>query len=224
MKQIYSPNFGDRAGGVALDYIVVHYTGMRDAQSAMMRMCDPAAKVSAHYVIDEDGSTVQLVAEEKRAWHAGMSFWRGITDINSASIGIELINPGHEFGYRAFPAAQIEALKKLMSDIATRHEINKATGILGHSDVAPSRRQDPGELFPWKELAAAGFGVWPAPKDYAPTAEAEVEALLRAIGYDTTAPRDALLAFQRRFHPENLTGVADAETVARLRAVRALMP
>jgi N-acetylmuramoyl-L-alanine amidase len=222
MKKISSPNFNERAAGVALDYIVVHYTGMQDAASAIARLCDPAARVSAHYIIDEDGSVTQLVAEEKRAWHAGVGFWRGITDINSASIGIELVNPGHEFGYRAFPAAQIAALKELMRGVIARHRMKAATAPIAHSDIAPSRKQDPGELFPWQALAKEGFGLWPSPKDYAPATEGEIEELLGAIGYDVTSYHDALLAFQRRFHPENVTGESSIETVARLRALSAL--
>ena len=153
-----SPNFNDRADGIKLAYIILHYTGMKDAASALERLCDPAAQVSAHYMIDEDGSVIQLVDEAKRAWHAGKSFWRGITDMNSASIGIELVNPGHEFGYRPFPAAQITALKKLLHEIIARHGMNRKSCLLGHSDIAPTRKQDPGELFPWEELAKDGLG------------------------------------------------------------------
>ncbi|MGB9153113.1 MAG: N-acetylmuramoyl-L-alanine amidase [Alphaproteobacteria bacterium] len=224
MNKIQSPNFNERDPVISLAYIVLHYTGMKDAASAIARMCDPAAQVSAHYVIDEDGSVTQLVDENKRAWHAGKSFWRGITDINSASIGIELVNPGHEFGYRAFPAIQIAALKIAMHDIIERHNMNAATAPIAHSDIAPSRKQDPGELFPWQELAKEGLGIWPIPKDFTQATEAEIAGLLNTIGYDTTAPREALLAFQRRFHPENLTGNATPETVARLRGVLSPLP
>ncbi len=134
--------------------IVIHYTGMKMAEDALQRLCNPAAEVSAHYMIDEDGSIYRLVAEDKRAWHAGVSEWDGITDINSVSIGIELVNPGHEFGYREFPPAQMEALAALCKDIVSRHEIKT---VLGHSDVAPSRKQDPGELFDWNWLAGQGI-------------------------------------------------------------------
>jgi N-acetylmuramoyl-L-alanine amidase len=223
MKQIPSPNFNGRAPGIKLAHIVLHYTGMTDAPAAIARMCDPAARVSAHYIIEENGHAAQLVAEEKRAWHAGQSFWRGITDLNSASIGIELVNPGHEFGYRAFPPAQITALKELMRGIIARHQMNAATAPIAHSDIAPSRKQDPGELFPWQELAKEGFGLWPTPTDYAPATETEITGLLGAVGYDTATSRDALLAFQRHYHPENLTGIANPETVARLRALKELM-
>ncbi len=148
-----SPNFNDRIGDDAPEMIVIHYTGMQSAAAALERLCDPAAEVSAHYVIDEDGVTYKLVEEENRAWHAGVSQWDGERDINSASIGIELVNPGHEFGYRGFPSAQMEALATLCKDIMSRHDIKT---VLGHSDVAPERKQDPGELFDWSWLANTG--------------------------------------------------------------------
>ncbi len=212
-----SPNFNERAADIALDYIVVHYTGMVDAAAALARMCDASAQVSAHYMIDEDGAVVQLVDEQNRAWHAGKSFWRGMTDINSASIGIELVNPGHEHGYRVFPEAQIAALKKLLREIIARRRMNPATCLLAHSDIAVGRKQDPGELFPWQALAQEGLGMWPVPQDYALASEVEIDGWLQKIGYDTTHFVEALTAFQRRYYPENLTGAADQETVARLR-------
>lgn len=153
-----SPNFEERKNGVKPSMIIVHYTGMKTAQEALERLCSPESKVSAHYVVDEDGSIYQLVLEDKRAWHAGVSNWQGETDINSHSIGIELVNPGHEFGYRPFPDAQIEALIALCHDIRERHEIE---WVLGHEDVAPDRKQDPGELFPWSRLEQAGIGKLP---------------------------------------------------------------
>ena len=214
-----SPNFNARASGIALDYIVLHYTGMQDAQTALSRLCDPSSQVSAHYVIDEEGSVTQLVDCSKRAWHAGQSFWRGITDMNSASIGIELVNPGHEFGYRPFPPAQIAALTKLLPEIIARHKMNAATCLLAHSDIAPARKQDPGEFFPWAELAREGFGLWPLSGDKAAMTEAEAIHLLDKIGYDTTAPHEALLAFQRHYCPYRLTGTLDTETAACLRAL-----
>ncbi|MDR3423524.1 MAG: N-acetylmuramoyl-L-alanine amidase [Alphaproteobacteria bacterium] len=222
MKFSPSPNFDNRAFGVALDYIVLHYTGMNDAASAQARLCDPAARVSAHYLIEENGDLTQLVDETRRAWHAGQSFWRGATDLNSASIGIELINPGHEFGYRPFPEPQLEALKKLLREIIARHHMNPATALLAHSDIAPTRKQDPGELFPWQDLAQEGFGLWPAPlpSDYAPADAQEIDALLAFIGYDTTSPQDSLRAFQRRYRPKNLAGISDNETTAILRALK----
>ena len=145
-----SPNFDERT--LPISMIVLHYTGMQDAASARARLCDPEAKVSSHYLLDEDGTLHRLVAEEHRAWHAGASHWRGITDVNSASIGIEIVNPGHEWGYRPFPEAQIEALLPLVADIKDRHGITRGN-IVGHSDVAPVRKRDPGELFPWHRLA-----------------------------------------------------------------------
>ena len=145
-----SPNFNERRLPVSM--IVLHYTGMQSAAEALERLKDPAAEVSAHYLIDEDGTVIRLVDEAKRAWHAGRSFWRGITDVNSASVGIELVNPGHEFGYRPFPDAQMEALVPLLADIVRRHDIPRAN-VVGHSDVAPARKIDPGELFDWDMLA-----------------------------------------------------------------------
>ncbi|MCB1650820.1 MAG: N-acetylmuramoyl-L-alanine amidase [Alphaproteobacteria bacterium] len=149
-----SPNFEGRAEGQAPSMILIHYTGMQTGREALERLCDPAAKVSAHYVIEEDGRIFALVSEDKRAWHAGVSCWEGQTDINSLSIGIELVNPGHEWGYRPFPPAQMQSLAALCKDIMARHEIKT---VLGHSDVAPDRKQDPGELFDWAWLAAQGI-------------------------------------------------------------------
>ena len=143
--------------------VVLHYTGMKTGEEALARLCDAEAKVSSHYLVEEDGRIFRLVPEERRAWHAGKSFWRGDTDINSASIGIEIVNPGHEWGYRAFPDVQIDSVIALLSDIRERWEIPDGR-ILGHSDVAPSRKEDPGELFPWKRLAMAGHGLWFEPE------------------------------------------------------------
>lgn len=223
-----SSNFDERDQAVPLRYIVLHYTGMPTRDAALKRLCSPASKVSAHYLIDEEGRVFRLVDESKRAWHAGKSFWRGITDINSASIGIELVNPGHAFGYAPFPPAQIAALHELLGDIVKRNKVNPRSALLGHADIAPGRKEDPGELFPWQDLAHAGFGRWPKPEpgDYAPIREAEEQSLLRAIGYACPesglydpATRFALLAFQRRYEPENLTGTPERETIARLRAL-----
>lgn len=154
-----SPNYSDRAPG-AIDILVLHYTGMSSCGDALARLCDPAAKVSAHYLIDEDGTVFHLVAEERRAWHAGISFWAGERDINSRSIGIELVNPGHELGYRHFPETQMLRLAELARDILARHPIPQQR-VLGHSDVAPGRKRDPGELFNWQWLAGQGIGIWP---------------------------------------------------------------
>ncbi|ESQ76039.1 N-acetylmuramoyl-L-alanine amidase [Asticcacaulis sp. AC402] len=158
--ELPSPNFNERTSPP--DMVVVHYTGMRTAKDALDRLCDPVAKVSSHYCIDEDGSVYRLVAEERRAWHAGVSFWKGATDINGLSIGIEIVNPGHEFGYRDFPSAQVDAAIGLLDDIRSRWDIADSR-ILGHSDVAPGRKQDPGERFPWETLADHGHGVWVNP-------------------------------------------------------------
>jgi N-acetylmuramoyl-L-alanine amidase len=226
-----SPNFDNRDANVPLQFIVLHYTGMKSGAEALARLCDAAAKVSAHYVIEEDGRIFQLVEEDKRAWHAGKSFWRGVTDINSASVGIELVNPGHQFGYRAFPGTQIDALEKLAQEIIERHKMDAANALLGHADIAPGRKEDPGELFPWSTLAANGLGLWPQPEesDYDFAADAEVQDLLCGIGYDCPtsgtydqSTRAALIAFQRRYHPENLTGTPERETVARMHALKRL--
>ncbi|HXR87127.1 MAG TPA: N-acetylmuramoyl-L-alanine amidase [Stellaceae bacterium] len=221
-----SPNFDARPGDGRVDMLVLHYTGMRTAQEALTRLCDPAAKVSAHYLIDEDGGVTRLVAEEKRAWHAGISSWRGRSDINGASIGIELVNPGHEFGYRSFPEPQMVALEALARGILSRHPI-AARNVIGHSDVAPLRKQDPGELFDWPRLARAGLGLWPnfagQAAAAAPLALREIQSELAAIGYfcpqsgaQDAATTAAILAFQRHFRPERCDGVLDIETSRRI--------
>ena len=204
-----SPNHDDR-GGAAIDMLVLHYTGMKTAEEALTRLCDPAAKVSAHYTIDEDGTVYALVPEARRAWHAGVASWAGASDINARSIGIELVNPGHEFGYRPFPQAQIGALTLLCRQILDRHSI-PSWRVLGHSDVAPARKDDPGELFPWSKLAAAGIGLWPAPGD--DPGEAAVAPLLARYGYDPEVPVEkTVMAFQRHFRPSRIDGMADRET------------
>ncbi len=227
-----SPNFDSRISPP--DMIVLHYTGMQTGAEALTRMTDAASKVSAHYMIEEDGRVYSLVSEERRAWHAGVAFWKGATDINAASIGIELVNPGHEFGYRAFPEAQIEALIELMDDIRSRWTVPESR-ILGHSDVAPDRKTDPGELFPWKRLAAEGHGIWvePAGAPGAPLAEGDegagvfaMQAGLTRIGYDCApsgkfdaATTTVVRAFQRHWLQTRVDGIADGETRARLVAV-----
>lgn len=213
-----SPNFDERGAGREIDILLLHYTGMETGEAALERLCDPAAKVSAHYCIDEDGTTYRLVPEEQRAWHAGVAFWAGDTAINARSIGIELVNPGHEFGYRPFPEPQIAALKDLARDILSRHPIPPAR-VLGHSDVAPARKEDPGELFDWRGLAEIGIGLWPsnaAPREVPD--ETTLRTMLSGYGYDAAElPLDILLtAFQRHFRPEAVTGTADSETAARL--------
>jgi N-acetylmuramoyl-L-alanine amidase len=208
-----SPNQDERAGA-RVDMLVLHYTGMADGRAALARLGDPAARVSAHYMIDEDGTVYAMVPEERRAWHAGISCWAGARDINALSIGIELVNPGHEFGYRPFAEAQVAALIGLSRAILERHSI-PPWRILGHSDVAPARKDDPGELFPWQRLAGEGIGFWPeAARD--PGADA-VPALLARYGYDPDAPQEKVVtAFQRHFRPARVDGIADAETRAML--------
>ncbi len=220
-----SPNFDARPPGQAVDILLLHYTGMASATAALARMCDESAKVSAHYCIDEDGLLTRLVPEDKRAWHAGLASWAGADDINDRSIGIELVNPGHEFGYRPFPEAQMARLIELARDILARQPIPPGR-VLGHSDVAPLRRQDPGELFDWARLAAAGIGLWPgdAPA-LAPPEPSEIERQLAAFGYgylEQDFPA-VVAAFQRHFRPATLTGEVDPESAGRLAALVALV-
>jgi len=224
-----SPNFDMRTAPP--DAIVLHYTGMPTGGEALARLCDPAAKVSSHYFVEEDGRVFRLVPEERRAWHAGLSSWRGVTDMNGASIGIEIVNPGHEFGYRAFPEAQIAAVIALLTDIRSRWTVDDVR-IVGHSDIAPARKQDPGELFPWKALAQAGHGLWveptPAPGPLLQVGEESaavfaLQAGLTRLGYGC-APngrfdadtKTVVQAFQRHWRPARIDGVADGETRARL--------
>ena len=226
-----SPNFGPRPPGQRIDILLLHYTGMEDAVSALDRLCDPAAKVSAHYCIEENGVVIRLVADADRAWHAGVSSWAGATDINARSIGIELVNPGHEFGYRPFPEAQMQSLLSLCRDILARHHIPPHR-VLGHSDVAPLRKQDPGELFDWPRLAAAGIGLWPSAttRPEAPPQIEEIQSGLRRFGYAAPSsgePDDeteaVLRAFQRHFRRSRVTGKIDLETTACLNALLALL-
>ncbi len=213
-----SPNFADRPADAVIDMLVIHYTGMVSAAAALSRLRDPAAEVSAHYLIEEDGAVHRLVDEGDRAWHAGVSFWRGAININDRSIGIELVNPGHEFGYRAFPADQMAAFRELALGILGRHPI-PARNVVGHSDVAPARKLDPGELFDWAAMAAAGIGRWPA---QAAGAGGDVPALLAEIGYDVSDLDLAVNAFQRRYRPDRVDGAVDDETLDRLAAVAAM--
>ena len=220
-----SPNQDERPARVRPSLVIVHYTGMISAAAAIARLRDPAAKVSAHYVIDEDGSIVTLVPEARRAWHAGIAAWRSMSDINSHSIGIELVNPGHEWGYRAFPRAQIAALVALGAELRARHAL-PPEAFIGHSDVAPARKTDPGELFPWAELAFHGLGVWPCA--IANTAVDPATALdrLAAIGYRCDLPYVVLTqivaAFQRHWRQQRIDGILDAETTALIDAVARL--
>lgn len=215
-----SPNQDDRPDGVPIDMLVLHYTGMRTGAEAIARLRDPAAKVSSHYVVEEDGTVFRLVPEARRAFHAGISHWRGHTGLNARSIGIEIVNPGHEWGYRDFPALQMAAVCDLCLEILARHPI-PARNVAAHSDVAPDRKEDPGELFDWQGLAANGVGLWPGP-DPAPPGEDAVLPLLRGIGYRDDLPLPVLVtAFQRHWLPGRADGIADDATRARLAAVAA---
>ena len=217
-----SPNHDARPADGPIDMLVLHYTGMQSAQAALERLTDPAAKVSAHYCIDEDGTVFRLVDEARRAWHAGLSHWRGLADINARSIGIELVNPGHEWGYRAFPPAQIDALVGLAQDILARNLSIEPRHIVGHSDIAPTRKTDPGELFPWHALAVAGIGLWPEELPAPPAAlidRGQAAHLLATIGYDCADFAAALTAFQRRFHQQRVDGTLDQPAMARLATV-----
>ena len=215
---VISPNYNDRPQDTPIDMLVLHYTGMESCDAALTRLCDPNAQVSAHYVIDQDGTVHRLVDEDKRAWHAGVAWWRGAMDVNGRSIGIELVNPGHEFGYRPFPEAQMLALEGLAGAILKRHAI-PPRNVIGHADAAPDRKLDPGELFDWKRLAAAGIGLW---VDDAPPVAAtrdEMDEMLTAYGYSTADFTAAVAAFQRHFRPASVTGAADAETAGLLKAL-----
>ncbi|MBK6297667.1 MAG: N-acetylmuramoyl-L-alanine amidase [Sphingomonadales bacterium] len=213
-----SPNFDERV--LPITMVVLHYTGMPDAASAIARLSDPEAKVSAHYVVAEDGQVVRMVDESKRAWHAGKSFWRGVTDVNSASVGIEIVNPGHEFGYRPFPIAQIDAVIGLMHEVTLRHRITRGN-VVGHSDIAPARKDDPGELFPWDRLARLRLALPSPTKNLMDPhwTDAGFLLALERFGYDVTDPLAAVRAFQRRFRPGTIDGIIDGECRAKLLAL-----
>jgi N-acetylmuramoyl-L-alanine amidase len=208
-----SPNFDDRRG-TPVSMIVLHYTGMQSAEAAIARLADPAAKVSAHYVVAEDGTVVRMVAEDKRAWHAGLSLWRGVRDVNAASVGIEIVNPGHEFGYRPFTEPQMASVLRLVKELVERYGI-APVNVVGHSDVAPARKDDPGELFDWALLARHGLALGPVKPGADPhwTDGGTLMALER-FGYDIADGTAAVRAFQRRFRPGNVDGVIDGETRA----------
>ena len=219
-----SPNHDPRAEG-PVDILVMHYTGMKTAEEALARLCDPEAKVSSHYTIDRDGTIYQHVSEDRRARHAGVSYWAGVRDVNSRSIGIELVNPGHEFGYIPFAEPQIVALIDLSHGILARHPAIAPSRVVGHSDVAPNRKQDPGELFPWTQLAEFGIGLWPRENHPPHRGRGQGEGVfgqnLRRYGYgvppDVDWPlADIIAAFQRHFRPSCIDGVADAECAALL--------
>jgi N-acetylmuramoyl-L-alanine amidase len=231
-----SPNHTPRPAGAPIDMLVLHYTGMMSAEAALDRLCDPEAKVSSHYVVEDDGTVWQLVDEARRAHHAGISFWRGQRNLNDRSIGIEITNPGHEHGYRDFPALQMAAVCDLCLHILSRHPI-RPRNVVAHSDIAPDRKEDPGERFDWAGLAANGVGLYPeGVPDLGITGIvrdagglADVRRALADIGYDV-APHGALdpavstvlRAFQRHWRPESITGQADSGTLARLLAVARL--
>jgi N-acetylmuramoyl-L-alanine amidase len=228
-----SPNHAERLPGTPLDVLVLHYTGMQSAVAALDRLCDPAARVSSHYVVEEDGTVWRLVDERRTAFHAGVSSWRGHDALNGRSIGIEIVNPGHEWGYRPFPPGQVDAVEALCRAVLARHPIPPGN-VVAHSDVAPDRKQDPGEMFPWAQLADRGIGLWPLGVPdlgcAAPVADAlslrPVRVGLAAVGY-RVAPEGGqdealaavLRAFQRHWRPEAVTGLADRGTRARLAAL-----
>jgi N-acetylmuramoyl-L-alanine amidase len=205
-----SPNFDERK--LPITMLVLHYTGMRDGAEAIQRLRSPESGVSSHYVVAEDGQILRLVPEDKRAWHAGKSWWRGVTDINSASVGIEIVNPGHEFGYRPFPIPQIDALIPLVADIVRRHKI-RPPYVVGHSDIAPTRKEDPGELFPWGRFARLGLAMARPTKNLMDPHWTDGGFLLalERFGYDVHDPKKAIIAFQRRYRPEMLDGIIDGE-------------
>ena len=206
-----SPNFNDRRNGLCVDLLVLHYTGMQSAEMALERLCDPKAEVSAHYLIDEAGSLFALVDEDKRAWHAGVSYWRGETDINSRSVGIELVNPGHEFGYKPFGEPQMRTLEALAKDIVARHAI-KPANVIGHSDIAPLRKLDPGELFDWKRLADQGVGLYPETEVVKTALNMPFRNLLGIYGYKVDTDEEfiaATNAFKRHFWPQGLKQTND---------------
>ena len=237
-----SPNHDERKQGRAPDLILLHYTGMPTGEAALQRLCAPDSKVSSHYVVFEDGRIVQCVPEELRAWHAGVSSWAGETDINSCSIGIEIVNPGHEFGYSDFPLRQIAAVISLCKSIITRRGPISAERILGHSDVAPARKQDPGEKFPWDLLSESGIGHWVRPAQLnldgaaiKPGERSELvtrlQRALRGYGYgiEETGSYDeptfeVVTAFQRHFRQARVDGLADASTMLTLRALLETRP
>jgi len=217
-RDLPSPNQEDRPSGLPIDMIILHYTGMKTAREAIDRLRDPAAIVSAHYVVDEDGAVFRLVPEARRASHAGVSHWRGHDRLNGRSIGIEIVNPGHEHGYRPFPALQMAAVCDLCLEILGRWPI-PARNVIAHSDVAPDRKEDPGELFDWESLAANGVGLWPADGGE-PCDQQDILPLLGIIGYRTDLPLPVLLtAFQRHWAPHRVDGVADEATRARIAGV-----
>ncbi|MGP8121136.1 MAG: N-acetylmuramoyl-L-alanine amidase [Xanthobacteraceae bacterium] len=237
---IPSANYGDRRNNRVPDMIVLHYTGMADAEGALTRLCKAGTEVSAHYVVLEDGRIVQCVREAQRAWHAGTASWGGEADINSCSIGVEIVNGGHDWGYPDFPPRQIAAVIALCRGIMLRRAVARVR-VLAHSDVAPQRKKDPGEKFPWRLLANSGVGHWVRPALITRGAVLtlgsggpEVLALQeKLVFYGYGAPRNGqydaatmeiVTAFQRHFRPERVDGVADASTLETLDELIASLP
>jgi N-acetylmuramoyl-L-alanine amidase len=234
-----SPNQDERRDGIAPDIILLHYTGMATTEAAERRLCEAEAKVSSHYLVFEDGTICQMVPEARRAWHAGVSSWQGGDDINSRSIGIEIGNPGHDYNYPDFPDAQIDAVIALCRDIIKRRSI-KPELVLAHSDVAPSRKNDPGEKFPWHRLSAQGVGLWIEPTKIVPGPELDpgdhsdvvstLQRSLKKFGYGIEATgnyddktKDVVTAFQRHFRPARVDGLADHSTFDTLKRLLALL-
>ena len=237
MKVIQSPNFDERNKNSKINILMMHYTGMKTAQEALDRMCDAKSQVSAHYMIYEDGQVVNLVPEEKRAWHAGISCWQGISSLNHTSIGIEIVNPGHEWGYVPFPAKQMDAVLELSKAIIARHDI-EARNVVGHSDVAPSRKEDPGELFDWRYLAKNGVGLWhgidrvrwgdkilnnPGEESsevaHIQTMLARYGYHIRVDGYYGEKTEKIIKAFKRHFSQESINASWDKAAEVRLKAL-----
>jgi N-acetylmuramoyl-L-alanine amidase len=237
---IPSPNFGERNNGRVPDMILLHYTGMPDVEGAIAQLCTAGTDVSAHYVVLEDGRIVQCVPETKRAWHAGLASWAGEDDINSCSIGIEIVNRGHDWGYPEFPLRQIAAVIALCRGIMLRRNV-PSHRVLGHSDVAPSRKKDPGEKFPWHSLANSGVGHWVQPAPIAPgdglklgmisDSVRNLQQALARYGYGIpvsgkydAATQEVVAAFQRHFRPACVDGVADHSTLVTLQSLLATLP
>ncbi|MDQ2634327.1 MAG: N-acetylmuramoyl-L-alanine amidase [Pseudomonadota bacterium] len=235
-----SPNFGPRLGTSRPDTIILHYTGMQSGAAAEAWLCTAESQVSSHYLVHEDGRVVQMVRESDRAWHAGKSFWQGATDINSQSVGIEIVNPGHEFGYRGFPRRQVVAVIGLCKGIVARHGVPPQR-VLAHSDIAPGRKVDPGEKFPWRKLAEAGIGHFVAPARAggkpvlgpgdSNAAVEELQSMLSLYGYliDITGVFDrqtgvVVAAFQQHFRQRRVDGLADRSTVDTLRRLLLALP
>ncbi len=224
IRRRLSPNCDARPAAARPRLLIFHYTGMKTEEAALAQLCNASSRVSAHYFVSAQGEVWQLVADEQRAWHAGESFWDGIKDVNGHSLGIEIANPGHQFGYTPFPEAQMTAVENLAAMLVRRYQIAPRY-VLGHSDVAPERKQDPGEKFNWPRLARAGIGLWHPPEPpSAPLANsnpAPLRARLAAFGYRVEQGREhiALTAFQRHFRPERVDGLMDQSSLNQLESI-----